>query len=317
MESTIINWNNDDITNEEVNILKAKVYELIPESKGKKICVINPNLSNLNNPYFIITEISNKFIYCTLNNKNISFDVREGSYKDLIPKYFDIKYSFVKNISCGILYLIFGKITGLHFLHWSFIPNNSTNWSQYGDQIFHNEDDWSKAVQFIKKNQSFEILSDSEKISKIIKYSFASDDIINYRKNQWYKGKWVDYDKLGIKSLETNTQYSQLTLTSGKLETIDPSDEEDLMSFDEEDLMSYDDFINVIQYCPFHRFICDHCRMKIDTNKTYFAKTNIEKNLCKVCYDSKAHNFTDEFECVSENNDIIDKVLALSSKYYL
>lgn len=309
MESTIINWKNNDITDEEVNILKTKVYELIPESKGNKICVINPNLSSLNNPYFIITEISNKFIYCTIDNKDINFEVREGSYKDLIPNYLDVHQSFVKNLSIGKLYLIFGKITGLHFLYWKFIPNNPNNCHQYSDRIFRNEENWLTAFNSIKINSSFEILSDHEKETEILKYCFAGDDIIEYRWAQWYKGKWVDYDKLGIKSVETHTQNSQWTSTFGELETIEP--------YDEEDLMTYDDFVNLIKFVPFHRFNCDHCRDQMDTNKTYFSKTNVELNLCKVCYDSKAHNFTDEFECINENNDIIEKVLALSSKYYL
>ena len=296
----IIKWINDQVSDEEVAVFKTKIYELFPSWANKKIGVIqHPHYPN---QYLIILDQLTEYIVGTVTNDEIRYEIKEGSYRDVFPNPLQVDQSFTKTLSNGkTIYLVFGKITGLHFLHWECCNAENTG-STYNDVIYKSEEEWQQSIELVKSKPEFHVYP-KESVWGMLRYLFAADDMIDYRYEKWFLGEWKNYENLGLKSVQSFVQPSKWMMSFGELQTIEP--------FSDDELFTYKDFMNVIHFAPNVGFYCDHCRKYIPTQETYFAKTNRLLNLCKVCFETKVHNFEEEFETIRENNGLMNEIALL------
>ena len=293
----VLKWLENTVTDEEVSILKQKMYEIEPKWTGRPVGVIcYPNETH---QYIIFTEELKEYI--VYDTKEMQMNVVQGSYHAIFPDPTQILQSFVKQQYKGSLYVIFGKITGLPFIHWEYKGNDDIG-SIMNDCICKSEKDWTYCLEFVKSNNSFHSLLDKELEKDLLKYSFAADDIIDYRYAHWFLGKYDEYEKLGLNSIKQFDQQSLWMSNFGETVTIEP--------YTDSELLNYEDFVQIMTYAPHIGWYCDHCRKYILTQDAYFAKTNVNLNLCNICVDSKAHSFEEEFETISENSDIVRRIMA-------
>jgi len=158
-----------------------------------------------------------------------------------------VKYFPEKKI---YLYLVFGKITGLHFLYWQCAHEND-GYCNYSEHIYRTEEDLNQSITLLESNDKFKPY-DNLLAKSLMKYSFAYNDKIDYRWQQWYLGEWINYDKLGIASDCSHIQYSQWFNNLGKEENID--------KFDPCELITIEYVVNLIEYFPHYHFTCDNCK---------------------------------------------------------
>jgi len=217
------NWQNlpnDSITDGHINTLKSNVYELIPEWTGNKLIVV-PH--QINNEYLVSNyNCKQTIIYNIIHN---TYKFENKNFIDLLPDVQTV-FSGFKQTELGY-YLIFGRITGLHFLYLKY--QSSVN-----ECIYDSEESCIKSIKMIEENKTFEPI-DNTLAKKLLKYSFAGDENIENRYDQWYSGKWKEYTALGIKS---NSQTSEWHNNLGQEVTIE--------KYAENELLSYEEFIKLI-----------------------------------------------------------------------
>ena len=286
------NWNGD-ITDESVNMVKRKVYELLPQWDGNKICVI-PHKNK--NEYLISNNKYSDEYTVVFNTHTSLFHVENKFFQKLLPDSFTIYKSFVNiktNNSSTCIHMIFGRITGFHYLYCGYLTNDNSC-TTFHEWIYNSEKEWNSSIDLIELNNNFKVLNETL-AKEIMEYAFCGFDKLDERHNEWYyNGKWKEYTELGINSDCEFDHVSGWSNSFGEIQKIN--------KYTMDELFSLNKFICVLKYYPYHIFECDNCCDNMFTDKTYFCKNNVILNLCKDCYDKNEHKFMDEkFELINDN----------------
>jgi hypothetical protein len=297
--SIIINWNNK--LHENVDIIKSKAAKLIPKwDWDKNVLHVIPHVVA---DEYIISTCNFKCKQCIIYNINTNkFAVKNKNYRDLLPDPLVIHKSFVININnTNISYIIFGKITGLHFLHC--ITMNETY-----DHIYNSSDDWFKSIDHIESNKLYSAC-DNTLAKKKCYFIFSGDSIMGDRYQYWYFGKWKKHVDIEIKSnYDFEHDSEHMTQWCNKLGIIYYD-----KKYEKDELLNFDKFKDFIQYYPFNHFTCNNCSKIFCAHETYFHINNAFNNLCIDCYICGKYEFIDDkFKLIDD--DIYKSMFILHSE---
>lgn len=226
-------WINDTITDDEVKIIKDKVFELLPEWKNNKITVINaPN--NSFNKFMIITYDFDQFIWLSKQNE---FTVENCSHKKYLPN-FNVEEGFYSNKNKSLT-VGFGIFTGLRYV---LIVNkkNEKHLIQYDVKFFKFNEDYMEAKKYIEQHNNFS----SDFNENFRNYYLFTDDKFEYRVDDWYyANKYEEYEKLGVLSDYTIDVPSRWfsAITGERV-----NETETIELFYEDEIILYKDFVKII-----------------------------------------------------------------------
>lgn len=225
-------WVNNTISKSEVDIMKKRVFEVCPSwSFSSQINIID----NPDNVSFIIISLNeygvNRYDYILLKPNDV-FVVEVGLYDRILPCSFVIEHLYVKNTDGYSVHMVFGKHTGLSFMHYAIGKEN------YGGledaSIYASNDDYYKSIEFMKTQDDWINTPETEDNCKNVKYLFTDDKFLEREENWYLHNKYKEYEELGILS-----DYS-VTIPSGW--TVQ-TDDEYIPLFGENELISYDLFL--------------------------------------------------------------------------
>ena len=279
------NWKN--ASEEDISLVKTKVYELIPEWKGQKICAVRCIDEN---QYVFGVEYSNED-KCVVYDGN-NFILHNKHMHEFIPNAIDVQATFKnKTIFDGETTIIFVLFTGIYTV---VICNSNMSRRYY----FENKDSFQSVINYCQQNME---QIDNKFGDKATEYEFDSSKDCD-RTDQWYAGDWVEMMQNGILGDTEHEQpfHNYVICGEGKYK-----------------IRTSNEIINKIIHAKYgdHEFTCDNCKKINGTfEKFYHCLECIKKHICfELCYSCMLKSVSHEHQLFDVTNT--ELIVAFTEHY--